>query len=256
MMVMPSCSGVVMVPVPTVTCRRPSRSTAGWSGQLNVTPEALSEIWAKASRADVDVAVHVNGERAQEVVVDSWLGSPRTAKLRLEHAGNFMSSPSGMEKWRDARIPLVLNPGFFNSYIGDFFPDVLEDMGWDRRMPVRTLLDSGASVAMGSDSGLGAEPRQSDPMTNIWALVTRRGYSGSVVQAEEAITPEEALRLFTIESAKALHLNSEVGTIEPGKVADLVILDSDPRAVHPDNIRDIRPTAVFIGGSLVHGSIA
>jgi predicted amidohydrolase YtcJ len=128
---------------------------------------------------------------------------------------------------------------------------LLGDAGMSGRLPLRTILDRGVIPAASSDVCLGAEQEQSNPLFGIYCLMARRGYWGRRVEPHEAISFSEALRLFTLEGATALGMADRVGSIEPGKDADLVVLDRDPRA-DAEEVRRAQVDAVFLQGVEVH----
>jgi predicted amidohydrolase YtcJ len=105
--------------------------------------------------------------------------------------------------------------------------------------------------AASSDVGLGAEAEQSNPLFGIWCCIARQGYWGRVLEPEQRISFAEALRLFTLEGARALGLADEIGSLEPGKRADLVVLDRDPR-VNPDELLKTAVDTVFVDGAEVY----
>jgi predicted amidohydrolase YtcJ len=114
-------------------------------------------------------------------------------------------------------------------------------------------LDEGVIPAASSDIGLGAEIEQSNPLFGIWCCLAREGYWGRQVEPEQAISFAEALRLFTLEGARALGMEHQIGSLEVGKYADIVILDRDPRACL-DQLRHTSAEAVYVGGVEVYRS--
>ena len=83
----------------------------------------------------------------------------------------------------------------------------------------------------------------------IWAAVSRQSFP------EEQISVEEALRMYTIDAAFASFDEDVKGSIEVGKLADLVVLSADPRSVLPDEIKEIEVEMTFVGGRMVYGEV-
>ena len=91
------------------------------------------------------------------------------------------------------------------------------------------------------------------PLHEVWAVVTRRGlYSGNQVFAPaEAVTPEQAMRMVTIDAAYTLGVEDLVGSLEPGKFADFAVLAEDPLAVPKERIKDVAVVATVLGGRVI-----
>jgi predicted amidohydrolase YtcJ len=115
----------------------------------------------------------------------------------------------------------------------------------------RSFLNAGINVAGSSDAPTGPIA----PLTGIQAAVTRRSSGGEPVGAEQAIAIKEALRLYGPGAAWADMQETEAGSIEPGKRADFVVLERDPRKVESAEISSILVLATLIGGAPVFGSL-
>ena len=119
----------------------------------------------------------------------------------------------------------------------------------ERLYPFGRLLRSGAQLVMGSDWSVSSP----NPMLQIEVAVTRRAPGdddGPALLAEEGLSLAQALEAFTLGSARINRVDEEVGSIESGKEADLVIFDRDPFLEPP--IGQARVTATLIGGNVVH----
>ena len=115
--------------------------------------------------------------------------------------------------------------------------------------PFRSMIDAGLTVAAGSDNPCAPL----DPLIGIRAAVNRVARrTGETVYPEEAVTPMEALRMYTINSAVALRRETEVGSIEVGKRADLVVLGHDPTRANPDFITDIAVERTYVDGKCLY----
>ena len=112
---------------------------------------------------------------------------------------------------------------------------------------MRTLLDHGVSVSAGSDWPGGTN----NPFIPYYFYVSRKNEAGSVVGPEQKITRQEALRVSTINSASLTFDERIKGSIEPGKLADFVILAQDILTIPEDQIPSIQILATYVGGRKV-----
>jgi predicted amidohydrolase YtcJ len=224
-------------------------------GTLAVSPDYVAEVARRAGAAGLQMAIHANGERAQELVCQALAGVRADGELplapRVEHAGNFLPDRGLTDLWREAGIIPVPQPVFIYT-IGDFIPVYLGEYGEHGQFPLRHLIDEGWSLSGSSDVWIGSERQQTRPLFSIWCCVARRGFSGQEIEPEQAVSVDEALWMHTMGGAKVLGEEDERGSIEAGKLADLIVLSADPRTVPVDAIRDIDVDFVFLGGRCVY----
>jgi predicted amidohydrolase YtcJ len=118
--------------------------------------------------------------------------------------------------------------------------------------PLRLLRDSGLSWGLGTD---GTRAAQVNPFVTLWWAVTGRSLGGERI-LDEPLTRDEALIAHTRSNAHLMFRENDLGSIRPGLLADLLVLDRDYLTVPDDEIRDITPVATMVGGRVVHGSLA
>lgn len=208
--------------------------------ELNATVET-------AARLGLQVAVHAIGDRAIRMALTAIektnLTVPQSQRLRhrIEHAS--VLNRSLIDRVKDARAIASVQPHFIVSDV--WVPD---RVGRERAKLVyalRSLTESGTTVVGGSDCPV--EPI--DPLEGIYAAVASTpGAYGEHVDAQTAV------EMFTKNAAYASHEEKVKGTIEEGKMADLVVLDRNPMKVAPEEIRRINVLATIVGGRLVHAS--
>ena len=113
--------------------------------------------------------------------------------------------------------------------------------------PLGTLKKHGVHLAAGSDSPMAPI----DPLMGIYGAAFRKTETGEVVRQEERIGILEALRLYTIQAAEASFEEEIKGSISPGKMADLVVLNEDPTRLPSERIKDLRVEMTILGGKVV-----
>jgi predicted amidohydrolase YtcJ len=120
-----------------------------------------------------------------------------------------------------------------------------------RSIPIRSIVAAGIPTGGGTDAPVVGW----NPFESIWWMVTRQVYvqdATRVLGSEEAVDRAVALGLYTRGSAESCFMEDKVGTIEPGKLADLAVLTDDPLTVPADRLRDIRSALTLLGGKTVH----
>jgi hypothetical protein len=193
------------------------------------------------------IATHSNGDREIDMVLTAieraQAKNPRPdPRHRIEHAS--VMTQALLDRAKKDGVILV-----FHSYMWEH-GEKLESFG-DKRLammhPYRTALDMGIHVAGHSDSTVSA----ADPLLRIQDMVTRRGSNGKEYGANQRVTVDEAIKVWTLDGAYATFEENIKGSITPGKLADFVVLAADPHKVSPLAIKDIVVDSTYIGGKLV-----
>jgi predicted amidohydrolase YtcJ len=227
----------------------------GSRGQINLRAARIADAIARTREVGLQFAVHANGERAQDEVCAGVLAVGQTddprLQTRIEHAGNLVTTSETVDAWRESGILPVPQPVFLYNF-GDFFPVYLGEPGRRGRFPFRALLDEGWKLSASSDILLGSEERQTNPLFSIWCCLKRESFFGEIIDPEQRITIEEALRMHTINAALALGQEKERGSIAAGKLADLAVLAESPYDVDVDQLPGILVESVYVGGRQVY----
>lgn len=220
----------------------------GNRGYFQIPEEELTERILRAHAAGWQVATHALGDRAITVVLDAYAAAlakyPRTDhRHRIEHCG--VLPPVDLR--RVAELGLIPVPqGRFVNEIGDGMRAALgpEREDWCYRQ--RSFLDAGCVLPGSSDRPVvdGA------PLLAIADMVRRRTASGHLLGERERLTPAQALHAYTAGSAYAAFREHDLGTLEPGKLADFVALAADP--ADEANLDDNRVLATVVGGDLAY----
>ena len=198
--------------------------------------------------AGFQVGVHSNGDREITMLLEAFekalARQPRPDhRHRIEHAS--VATPAILEKAKALGLVLVLH-----SYVYEH-GDKMEAFGVDRIRLMhanRLALDMGIPVAGNSDYGVSAAL----PLLRIQSMVTRTSAEGKVYGPEQRISPEEAIRVWTMGSAFSIFEEDRKGSIEVGKLADFVVLSADPTEVPADTIKDIEVLTTVVGGTVVY----
>jgi hypothetical protein len=218
-------------------------------GNVAETQDQLNAWVEKVHRAGIQVNCHANGDVAIEhmliAVERAQKLFPRTnARPKVTHCTDINPDLVKRIKALGAVPALFTTYAYYNS---DKFHFYGEDM-MKHMMAYRTLLDAGIPVCAGSDFTAGALA----PLMGIQGMVTRKGWDGTVWGANQRITVDEALRVYTINGAHATFEENDKGSITEGKLADFVVLADDPHTISPEKIKDIKIEQTFTGGKSVY----
>jgi hypothetical protein len=227
----------------------------GSRGRVNLPRDTIADAVRRSREAGLQLAVHANGERAQDEVCHGVIAAGPLGDgdlpTRIEHAGNFVTDDAAPTLWAEAGIVPMPQAVFLYNF-GDFFPVYLGDHGAHGRFPFRTLLDAGWRLSASSDVHLGADEEQTNPLFGVWCTMKRQSFLGDILEPEQAITLDEALLMHTRYAAEALCVADERGTLERGRLADVIVLDRDIRSASVDELRDVKVDRVYLGGELVY----
>lgn len=211
----------------------------------------LWPIFEKAHRAGWQIGTHANGDYAIDLVAGLYERLQREMphrdpRFRFEHC--TVLTPALI-----ARIKaLGAIPTPFASYVY-FHGEKMREYGatrTERMFPMRWFLDAGIPATMASDY----PPGPFEPMMAFTSMLTRTDIGGTTWGANQRITFDEALKVMTVNGAYASFEERIKGSLTPGRLADLVVLGRDPRAVEPRAIVDVPIDRTMVGGRWVHGA--
>jgi len=233
---------------PAAWTREPYKGEESYRGKLNLEPEELRRIIRGAHAAGWQLGMHAIGDAAIELAADELAlaldAMPREDHRHYLNHFTVMPPASTMEKMAEYGIAISQQPNFTYTMEGRYV-DYLDGDRLEHNNPLRTPMNHGIHVAISSDI------LPIGPMTGIYAAVTRKGMSGRVYAADEALSLQEALRAYTWGGAWLNFQENQKGTIQAGRVADLVVLDRDLLQTPPDDLLNVRVDQTWLAGRKV-----
>lgn len=226
--------------------------SSGHKGRLRYTREELIELLRSAADRDMQVAAHVNGERAQRQICEAAASLKEERSLpalRLEHAGNYVSDWQTPDYWKQAEASIVPQAPFIWT-MGGYMPEYLGASSDKSLFPFRELLDRGFRLASSSDAS-GSENLQFNPLFGVQCAMTRVSAAGHIVNPGQELTLFESLLMNTLYAAEALGVDDTVGSLEVGKQADIIVASTDLTKVAAEKISEVSIDRVIIRGRQV-----
>jgi predicted amidohydrolase YtcJ len=227
-------------------------------GQLFIPPDKLAAIFRAAHVRGWQITAHDQGGGAIDAFLDAIEAADRdrpiaNSRSHLMHAS--FQSPQAIA--RAKKLGLLIDaqsPWLY--YDGPALEKVFTYDGMRHFYPVRAYIDAGLIVAGGSDHMIGHDKNRSvnpyNPFLQMWIAVTRQTSRGAVLVPDEKVTREEALKMHTTWAAYMQFAEEQRGSIEPGKLADLVVIDRDYLTCPEEEIKAIEPVTVILDGKVVY----
>lgn len=232
---------------PTMATRQPYTSNPNDCGILYYSQAELNEILGEAHEKGFQITAHAQGDRAIEMLLNCFETAltkhPRSDhRHRIEHAG--ISMPDLLERMKKLDVVPIPNPTFFYEFGDGYIKNIGERV--NHMFPIRDFLDAGIIAAGASDSPV----TDHNPILGIHVAVNRKSKSNQEVGSNQRISVLEAIKLYTWNGAYASFEENIKGSIEVGKLADLVVLNSQILNVSTENIKDLYVEKTYIDGNL------
>lgn len=195
------------------------------------------------------LSVHSQGDKSTEEVLELMgkmlSGSDRKGhRHRIEHGVLMPPELLGEMKKLDITVSYHINHLYYYGLA--LKNEILGDERAEKMLPVNSTKKSGVIFSLHADAPMYEE----DPLSLLQTAVTRKTREGTAIGSNEKISVMDGLKSLTIYSAWQLHMEKKIGSLEPGKYADLVILDKNPLHVPHENLRDIKVVKTIINGEV------
>ena len=218
-------------------------------GLMMTDPEIIEGLVLKAHESGIRCSIHSIGDRGIDVALDciekAQKANPRPdMRHRLEH--NSLCTPRQLARIKELGVTPSSSIGYMYG-LGDQYQ---ENFGPERSRwlhPHKTMKEMGIIAGGNNDCPI----TYYSPFTQMYAAVTRKTSTGLVVGAEEAIGIMDAIRVYTYNGAYLSKDEDRLGSIEPGKLADMIVIDRDITNIPAEEILDTQVLTTIVGGEIV-----
>ncbi|HSB06501.1 MAG TPA: amidohydrolase [Thermodesulfobacteriota bacterium] len=236
----------------TAYMREPYPHDRTYYGSPLIPPERLNKLVAACNRYNWRVGIHCVGDAAIDKVLDAYENANKEKSILdrrfiLIHAS--LMQPDQMERAKKLGVRVDLQ----NDFMWDKAATVERFLGKEsasRACPTRWMIDRMGIENIGA--GTDYPVNTYNPFINIYVMVTRKDKNGVVYGANQKINREEALRLYTNGAAAYSFKEDAKGSIEPAKLADLVVISDDILTCPEESIKDIKALMTIVGGKIVY----
>jgi predicted amidohydrolase YtcJ len=228
------------------------KNLPGYRGKGRFTDEELQELVDTAGSLGWQLGLHAIGDAAIVQTVNAYSKAIRAGHVKskdhrwfLDHF-TIMPPDETMQTMAEDGIMIAQQPNFAYNLEGRYV-ETMDDWRLRHNNSVATPAKKfGLMVALGSDN------LPIDPRVGLYVAVTRKGMSGTVYGPEEKVSIEEAIRMYTYNGAILTFEEKIKGSLEAGKLADMIVLDSDPLTIDPEQLLTMNVDMTIIGGKIVY----
>lgn len=220
-----------------------------WRGQPIFPPETLRQKMAAVHAKGLQIFCHANGDAAIDLAIDGMRATG--VKAADDRRTVIVHSQCMRPDQLDPYVELGFSPSFFAAHTFYWGDEHLANLGPERAdfiSPMASAFDKGLRCSNHTDFSV----TPMEPMRIMWASMLRTSKKGAVLGADQRIDNWQALKSLTTEAAWQIFEEKTKGTLEVGKLADMVILDANPLAVAPEQFLDIAVLETFKEGKTVY----
>ncbi len=231
-----------------------NQDTTTYGLPMDIITDGRLEKWAlDADKNKLQISTHAIGDRANAYMLDLYekienVNPKWDRRFRIEHAQHIRKS----DLTRFAELGVIVSAQPYHAIDDGVWME--KRIGHERlkeAYPFKSFLDAGVAVCFGSDWTVAPL----NPLTGIYAAVTRRTLDGKNPNGwipEQKISVEDAIKCYTINNAYAAFEENIKGSIEPGKLADMVVLDKNILSIDPVEIKDTKVVMTIYDGKIIY----
>ncbi|MGI9327557.1 MAG: amidohydrolase [Pseudomonadales bacterium] len=234
---------------PAAYTKEPYKGESSYRGSLTQPEADFARLFEDAHRAGWQLGLHAIGDAAIELsvaqlsqIIEQY---PRSDHRHYLNHFTIMPSADTMRSMASHEIHITQQPNFTYTLEGRY-RDYLDGERLSTNNPLRSPMDHGVHLALSSDI------LPMGPMLGIYAAVSRKGASGTVYAADEALSVAEAIQGYTLNGALLTFEERDKGSLEVGKFADFVILEANPMSVSEAQLKTLRVLQTWLGGRRVY----
>jgi len=231
-----------------------SYTKSGGKGKMILAREDLVPLIRTYVQAGIRPCIHAIGDRAVDEVVSAISEVNRTistqeSRVRIEHCG--LVTKEALENIKSLNV--MVSSTYSLLYIaGDNHRDLIPSKVFNQYYPCRSYFDRGIVVASNSDW----PSTPPNPMLSIYAVMTRMTEKGFRYPGNETVSIQEALRMFHENAAYVDFEEDRMGSLSPGKFADLAVFADDLFTIEPKELLNAKPVMVMVGGEVVYSDLS
>jgi predicted amidohydrolase YtcJ len=230
----------------TAALKRPYNNSSD-HGILRLKKSEYLALCRSSIDKGLGIATHAIGDAAIDLVIDVYKALSKAGSgilNRIEHLG--LPSEKNLDDMANYNMATSMQAIFIHE-LGRNFIRYLDKEYLENCYPIKSVLQKGILMALSSDAPV---VRNFNPLKGMESAINRSDQDGNIIAPQEAITISEALKAYTIDAAR-ISRAEDVGSLQPGRLADLIMLDGDPLNTVPDQLTEIKVLKTFVGGSLV-----
>lgn len=243
--------GVMEFPTQTASMVQPYRNS-GLTGSQMVDPNKLIAFVKAADRANMLVHIHAIGDKAVTESLDAFAAARKSNRnSTLPHSITHLQCvlPADFIRFKKLNVlaSMQLLWATADNYTEDLVKPYIDPNAYKYMYPAQSIIKHGGTVCGASDWPVSS----ANPFEAMYVAETRKGALG-VLNANEAVSRLDMLRAYTILAARAILREREVGSLEPGKYADLILLDRNAMTVSSEAVRDTKVLWTMVEGRVVY----
>jgi predicted amidohydrolase YtcJ len=242
--------GVAEMPAQSAAMLEPYKNS-GQRGELLLDPKHFGELVDAADARGLLVHVHAIGDRAVREALNGVEQARRARHSGVPHSITHLQMVSAQDYPRFKQLDVIASMQLYWASADetniDLVKPYVDEHAFAHSYPAHSLYKAGATIAGASDWPITTP----EPWKAIYQAVSRKGAKG-VLNADEAIHRETMFQAYTLNAARAMRLEQQVGSLKVGKQADMIVLDRDVLNVDPESLRDTQVLQTWFAGKQIY----